>query len=654
PPSNIEYEITVTDATSHDMVSNGQYYLGVSNSGVMVYGDETTLDEAFVITTDATAAMGVTTATITATTGITVSPTTINLAETNGGVTTVNATMSASTTSGTATLKVGDLTQTVIFERYSSKRVNFLGLGMELSGGDYIKCEIPAGQSWFKASANGDDPQEGELTLPEAGKMYIMAEINEDASMKSGELFVVRSTNAAQHQRRMKVYLQQGIEPPYSFPTGNTYIGAFWRWNQTGERLIRIQTPSGMQGEWVAWVPEGGDEGSGIQWRNWIKMDTRQSLDPGITRNANDESPDDMILYDSKHQVSGNRTYARGTTSTGGYIEFRIGLNSTLSGIGDEPRYGVIHLYYNDMQKYYTLYLRQGEKEDFLMRRQDNNGNGSISTDWGGTASHPRPKVVQWPVFNLSIEDYRDDPSNTDRYVQIGVEEGVFAKYPTQSGALFKWACHDFPRYAWNPRYSTVHDNFDARNTTETWDVLAVDHEVCPSGYRRPNVGVVNSFLSTISVTNNEVSQSLFLNPPASALGSSSDNVIHGYYADGHFDRYAIVNGVSGSSAYEYGRNSTVSREDLKVANMGTLLYNPFNNASLFIPWSGMREVSNGYISLMGLGGLFWTSASVMVESNMTYGAWAFLVMDGQVRFDDQKRSSAHPLRCIKESPPND
>ncbi|MCD8262448.1 MAG: hypothetical protein LUD15_14025 [Bacteroides sp.] len=104
----ITYDIEVTDAMSHEIVSNGLYYLGVSHSTVLIYGDQTTLNEAFVVTTDATTAMNVSPGVITVTSG------SLSLSETTiapGGSTTVDVEMPESTSTATVTVQVGNLTK---------------------------------------------------------------------------------------------------------------------------------------------------------------------------------------------------------------------------------------------------------------------------------------------------------------------------------------------------------------------------------------------------------------------------------------------------------------------------------------------------------------------------------------------------------------
>ncbi len=171
-------------------------------------------------------------------------------------------------------------------------------------------------------------------------------------------------------------------------PAGYTfYVGAFWKADQIGERLIKMGAPAG---DWTATVIEGAD---------WVKLDQRDSEDPNINTN----SAADMITYDRTYQVSGTTaTTVTGTIEAGEEIYFRIGLKSTLASATTAPRYGVVLLTYENNTKYHKIYLRQGEEADYLMRPQDSNGAGTITTQWGGTAANPRPVARKFSPYNLS------------------------------------------------------------------------------------------------------------------------------------------------------------------------------------------------------------------------------------------------------------
>ncbi len=115
-PSNKwpQTDITITDTNPHDIVSNGRYYLGVTNSEFIMYGGTTTTSyAAFIVTTNAP---GGTLTSITASTGITISPT--SLPTPNGSVrsTTISVRFNSANT-GYVDLRMGNLTRRITVQR---------------------------------------------------------------------------------------------------------------------------------------------------------------------------------------------------------------------------------------------------------------------------------------------------------------------------------------------------------------------------------------------------------------------------------------------------------------------------------------------------------------------------------------------------------
>ncbi|MCD8103152.1 MAG: hypothetical protein LUE26_11395 [Alistipes sp.] len=620
PPSNIVYKIKVTDGYSHDIVSNGQYYLGVSNSTVLVYGAMTNLTDAFIVSTDATTAMGVTTATITATDGITVTPSTVNLAETNGGVTPVKVTMTTSTTSGTATITLGNLTRTINFARYPN--YNFQGFAA-LPGDDYVDIEIVSVTGdWFKMMDSDYNIFSDNNTFREGKGLFIAADIYiSDNNYRDAEFYASRSGNSG----RSKVFVRQegyyvNLHRVTHTVPDEAYVGAFWRADQTGERLIRVPYSDYIEGDWVATVIEGED---------WIILDTEPTLDSGVTWDEH-EDPADMRADDALYQVNGGAISVGGTVSgPEDEIYFRIGLRDKIDQSGP-PRYGVIFISVENHLKnrtlYWRMFIRQGEQDDYLMRPDDLTPTGESY----GTPN--RPYAVRIPVFNLTAPEYASDPdyfattgrngTTATQHLQVAVKGGVFTDYPTQAGALFQWANATHLRRAFHPSLPSTGQisGWDYVNPTGFWPTLESVHETCPPGYRRPMDHVdLNSVIiaSTTDIpANSEIRQSLMAEPSRqNSVAAYGYMAYGGYYADGFFDRRVIGNREGTDSSVPY---RSVASTTAHVAYGGVVFCNPYDHGSIFLPLAGIR---NQYGILQSTVGNYHTVTPVG-----TYTIWTLVL----------------------------
>lgn len=619
PWNGIRGEIEVMDATGHEIVSNGQYYLAVSNSSVVVYGDETDLTEAFTVTTDAHTGISATAGKIVfvVTDGsgtVTASTTTIAIGTSAGTATAtpVTVTMPTGVTSATATLTLGNLLQTVTFER----RAALSGLGViQLPDEDYVTCEIESRGTgdWLSVSTDGENEITDAVTLHEPGALHIMGiQLNYEGPQTGGTIYASRMVDGGQ-LLRSKIYVNQDAIVETYMNYG--YVGAFWRHDQTGERLIRnlrSVNGSGIEGEWNATVIAGEE---------WIMLDTEQ---PSGGVEWKGQTVADMLTEDGQHQVGGNATTVSGNCAADdtGEIYFRIGLDGTIGP--EEHRYGVIRLIYNDYKKSQLLYIRQGEAADYLMRNGDPVPNGAISA---------RTKTVKYSPYNLTAQDYLDGTKTggTDYrdHSQVGVNGGVFTEYPSQGGAFFQWANENLPTYAWHPTNPTdMITGWDNNETNKHWDALKATNETCPMGYRRPTDGSTSAAISSPAIADSEQRQSLWLNPQTSN-SRNNDNSLWGYLADGFFDRHYIQ--ISNTSF----ANTAVRPNSADVGYIGRLFYNPNNNASLFFPFSGYRVYK---VSFTGFCGDYWSASIGSLYVSPTYAA--------QYNYS---RNHAFSVRCVKE-----
>nr|AIA99560.1 hypothetical protein [uncultured bacterium contig00003(2014)] len=367
----------------------------------------------------------------------------------------------------------------------------------------------------------------------------------------------------------IQVPLLDNITADAAPPSGFTpYVGAFWRSNQIGERLIRITRPTGTaaDGDWAAIVMEGED---------WIVMDTLMTTDPNVgwrvdAVEALVESGNDAD-FDKQHPVIGRKEWVHGTMNDDDTdIYFRLGLNGPHAPDSNNPaRYGVVLLAYNNYTKLQRIWIRQGEGPDYLFRPDDPVNSAGITE---------RTAAVPFSAYNLTAETL-----NAQVY-QYGTTTGgttasKFTEYPTQGGALFAWGLTNAAvRYAWD-LISVSPPNWilgALGGSNKYWSGIGANNETCPQGYRRPNDGPTNKANAMTAVSDlqlSELRQSLFDKFQTGNTNMNITNKSAGYYADGFFDRRSIS---------ADGRDVSTSSND--VSSYGFILFNTANQASLFFP----------------------------------------------------------------------
>jgi len=417
------------------------------------------------------------------------------------------------------------------------------------------------------------------------------------------------------------------IEPGL-FPTGITpYVGAFWKADETGERIIRFYNMNAHpanQGAWSVSViyldPRWEKEDRVILSTNLSGLNANvwSSGDPG---NAED------------YPVTGSAITIKGKidAETPDLI-FRIGIKRPFTAPvydSEEPdfdntfpaRYALLEIIYGTPAKKCLLFLRQGEGADYLMR------------PWDVMEGEARSAAGRISPYNLTATTF-----NTT----LAKRGGIFTPFPTQAGAFFQWgATGTFMRYA-----------FDAYNTNVpiTWNPWAVapnfwasgtnadDHETCPEHYRRITDGPVNA-ASSGAVSGSEIRQSLWANPKPEVSFDLSNSVI-GYYADGFFDRREIVDASGGGTK---GVKSTVSPTNKDIAHVGVLFYNMNNFASLFFPYNGWR--ADGSLDRSGAEGYYWLSSAYSASS-----IWRLHLMPWGHGLNYSSKGGGFGIRCARET----
>ena len=410
------------------------------------------------------------------------------------------------------------------------------------------------------------------------------------------------------------------------------YVGAFWRNDQQGERLIRIARPNSVaaDGPWTAAVVEG---------ESWITLDTQRSLDNGVWTSGGPTHSGYDNNFESMYPVSGGSMYVSGTLRASGsqgyqsgdeYIYFRIGLKSQQAP-GTAPRYGMVLLTYANNHLRQRIWIRQGEEPDYLMRPADPVSSGGIAI---------RNKAVKISPFNLTATPGSTPAQGNGVDAQLTIppaNPGVFTAYPTQAGALFHWAnTGTRTRWAWPP-YGTT-SGWNATASSGYWDDLFLVHETCPFGYRRFADGRNDMADSGPDMNFSELRHSLFLEPQAGVSSYSSGNFVYGYYADGFFDRRQIGNSTNNIA------NSTVASNSPQIAYQGALFYNPVNFANIFFPAAGYRGTT-GTATGFGSTLRYWTATSPVAASAYIFGGTTTPAKTINLLFDS--RQMAMPVRCV-------
>jgi hypothetical protein len=434
-----------------------------------------------------------------------------------------------------------------------------------------------------------------------------------------------------------------------------TYVGAFWRANQTGERIIRIPVgtaPVENFGPWtatVAWLDPRWNAGD-------IVLDDDQLTTAQLNaRNisfTSEVAPYNNPSSAESHLLAGNATSVSGTVALGGNIIFRIGLKSTYTATEQYPaRYAVVTLTYGIPAVTQKIYLRQGEDPDFLMRYTDPI---NVSFASGSYVMPNRPAAAKFSPYNLTAPGGAFDAA-------VPLRGAAFTEFPTQAGAFFQWASSNQTRFAWAPTGAvtgTWGSPVIAANTF--WSPPATDpqsliHETCPriytlstgllASFKRPNDGSESVVVSNVTdasatqsnnnIINSEMRQSLYLNPRTArervAYSSAGSNMAWGYYADGFFDRRTITG------------NSTVSSSG-NVAYRGVLFFNPASDsqASLFFPVPGDRT-GGGTLQSTGISGFYWSSSSIAIT-----GSWQMDLSNIEVYQYDNGRGIGYSIRCVR------
>jgi hypothetical protein len=644
-PSNqdIDWKMEVNDGYAHEIVDNGEYYLGVSNSEYILYADQSLASGhlAFVATTNAG---DKSTLSVTASgDGLTATAST-----SGGGVYNVMVGMDDEEfvpgESGSVTVRVGNLKMNVYVRRRAAiaGALPYLEFSEPRPGADpdadpagsgFVAAEITSGTGWLGLSPTIEDTDVETYINQTGGSIFIhpVANYGTGATPKiDGTVYLSRYDNTPDTDKnndgkpdggRIKMDIHQRVAEIVQPGADNTigmagsYVGTFHRADQTGERLLRTPIATENAGAWRAEVVDGKD---------FIVLDKNfPATLPENTYAESNQLPTTAKLWveDAAANFSDRE------------IRFRLGLTDVLPD--DRPRYGRVRVSYNDHNKLYFVYVRQGEQSDWLIPT-------SVRSEAEGN--------VRFSVYNVTASNVNADgsiPQFNDKLVAPWLasgNKGVFTDYPTKAGAQFQYAppkngdyqygyatyTYDFRREVYNPTsYSrkVLNDKSPASSlpsSTARWphynagDYNPLYMETCPANYRRPTAGSENG----------EFRKSLFTtDDPIPDGASDHSNSSWGYYADGYFDRYPI--GWQEASGDNRAKWAAVNPGNWNVAYAGQLFYdNRYGtNASVFFPGAGYRH-HYGFLLWTGYG-YYWSSSpkpeGKPVAGGMTeYSSYAF------------------------------
>ncbi len=267
----------------------------------------------------------------------------------------------------------------------------------------------------------------------------------------------------------------------------DAFVGAFWRYNETRERIIRMNNDDA----WEVFVLCTDDQ--------WSKDDILLDDLP-----SNYSTTMGVAITSTIQQMYSSQPIIRGT----GNISFRVGLkyDCELSSVTSNPRYAILLLRHSGLTKNHLIFLRQGERADVV--------NGT----------------TRFSPYNL-------DDSEMD--IGLKVTYGM-VEYPTQSGGFKSW-CTSSRMY---PPYGNVSNWQNANQVNQ--DTIA---NICPIGYRIPSASDFNDLLATTGESNSQYAvgglyADGYYDRKTIALSNSNNGNIYqvGSGADVAYDGFIVYN----------------------------------------------------------------------------------------------------------------
>lgn len=206
PPSNaIKITLSVTDLDSFDILDNGQYYLGVSNSSLNMIADQLAYTglPAVTVTTNASSPNTLSAVGSGGITAVVPVPTVI------GNITSWKVTMNvtAAFTAGTITLRIGNIVKTIAVTR-ANAAVGVPGGLISSSTPIYVGGQVTdASVSWLSISSINDQSTASNIMVagPNPGAYYLFATANATGVDRVGIVYLTRYDRG-----RLMLYIVQG------------------------------------------------------------------------------------------------------------------------------------------------------------------------------------------------------------------------------------------------------------------------------------------------------------------------------------------------------------------------------------------------------------------------------------------------------------
>lgn len=464
-----DVEVDVSDGYSHDIVSNGEYYLGVENSEFIIYSQRTVNDESVTKVfwnAPATVARG----------GVTYQASDIDGNPVHSGIVVTDCFSGNNSSVQSGDLKISlpdNVIQVSIRLRLGNleKTINVTRKTDNLSFGEAIMFEPAyiwgriaynsASYQWASLSKNMNaEVFEGshEMENPDGtANLYLLFASNLTQNTDHGDREATIYMARANESGRTKIKVLQpeiDIFDKAKSPIANPYVGAFWRHSETGERVIRMYNGQGNTAStgnsiWFAEVASG---------KEFIKLLPGGSTDGAIYSSApgNAEQYQVYNLPDAKLSIRSK-----------GDMVFRIGLKNTIQA--NEHRYGVVLVHHDGGTE--RIFIRQGEAPDFLYRPKD-----PVLGNWSTHDNNtPRPRTVKLSPYNLTdpqlglggtdanfyYGNHNAMPLDyhSERIATSTFDKKKLTRYPSQAGYFFIWSVLEQPLTGTNYPYYMGNQN---------------------------------------------------------------------------------------------------------------------------------------------------------------------------------------------------
>ncbi len=186
------------DTGSYDIVSNEEFYIGVSNSAIeLLLEDGASITSTVSILTNASL-VAVGSSIITDDSNITLSHSAVSAS----GMT-LSITIPPTVSTGTVTIRVGSLAKEIAINRRQPMASNGLDV---MPYNDYVSCTLYSrgSGSWLSVSRDGISSSTVGLNYGEPGMLYLMASQAGASYRTGGEIHAVRASTG-----RSKIYVSQ-------------------------------------------------------------------------------------------------------------------------------------------------------------------------------------------------------------------------------------------------------------------------------------------------------------------------------------------------------------------------------------------------------------------------------------------------------------